>query len=151
MTALEREVVANEVALPPVETPFRRFLADFAESRIAMAGLVVFVAIMLVAIFAPYVSPQNPYDLATLDLLDGRLPPGEHAADGTTYWLGTDDQGRDMLSAIFYGLRTSLGVGAASAVLALLIGGTLGLVAAYVGGRIETLIMRIVDIQLSFP
>jgi peptide/nickel transport system permease protein len=151
MTVLNPALVAAEPAPPPVETPLRRFLLDFAESRIAMAGLAVFVLILLVAIFAPYVSPQNPYDLATLDLLDGRLPPGEHAANGATYWLGTDDQGRDMLSAIFYGLRTSLFVGVSSAVLALVIGGTLGLVAAYVGGRIETLIMRIVDIQLSFP
>ena len=152
MTALDPILAAAEAAaLPPVETPLRRFLADFAESRIAMAGLAVFVAIMLVAIFAPFVSPQDPYDLATLDLLDGKLSPGEQGADGTVYWLGTDDQGRDMLSAIFYGLRTSLAVGGASAVLALLLGGSLGLVAAYVGGRIETLIMRIVDIQLSFP
>jgi peptide/nickel transport system permease protein len=151
LTAVDPTLAVAEPAPPPVETPLRRFLLDFAESRIAMAGLVVFVLILLVAIFAPYVSPQNPYDLAALDLLDGRLPPGEHAASGATYWLGTDDQGRDMLSAIFYGLRTSLGVGVSSAVLALVIGGTLGLVAAYVGGRIETLIMRIVDIQLSFP
>jgi peptide/nickel transport system permease protein len=151
VTAVDPALTAAEAAPPSVETPLRRFLLDFAESRIAMAGLVVFVLILLVAIFAPYVSPQNPYDLAALDLLDGRLPPGEHAANGSTYWLGTDDQGRDMLSAIFYGLRTSLGVGVVSAVLALVIGGTLGLVAAYVGGRIETLIMRIVDIQLSFP
>jgi peptide/nickel transport system permease protein len=151
MTALDRDLPLAESAPPPVETPLRRFLLDFAESRIAMAGLVVFAMILLVAIFAPLVSPQNPYDLATLDLLDGRLPPGERAANGAIYWLGTDDQGRDMLSAIFYGLRTSLGVGASSAVLALIIGGTLGLLAAYVGGRLETLIMRIVDIQLSFP
>jgi peptide/nickel transport system permease protein len=151
MTALDRDIELDTAVPPPVETPLRRFLADFAESRIAMAGLAVFVAIMLVAIFAPFVSPQDPYDLATLDLLDGKLSPGEQGADGTTYWLGTDDQGRDMLSAIFYGLRTSLAVGGASAVLALVIGGSLGLVAAYVGGRVETLIMRIVDIQLSFP
>ena len=151
MTAFDPSLAPAEPAPPPVETPLRRFLLDFAESHIAMAGLVVFAIILLVAVFAPLVSPQNPYDLATLDLLDGRLPPGEHAANGTIYWLGTDDQGRDMLSAIFYGLRTSLGVGASSAVLALIIGGTLGLLAAYVGGRLETLIMRIVDIQLSFP
>ena len=151
MTALDPTLIPAEAPLPPVETPLRRFLADFAESRIAMAGLAVFVAIILVAIFAPFVSPQDPYDLATLDLLDGKLSPGEQGADGTVYWLGTDDQGRDMLSAIFYGLRTSLAVGGASAVLALLLGGSLGLVAAYVGGRVETLIMRIVDIQLSFP
>jgi peptide/nickel transport system permease protein len=149
MTAIDPALA--EPAPPPIETPLRRFLLDFAESRIAMAGLVTFAAILLVALFAPLIAPQNPYDLATLDLMDGRLPPGEHSATGMTYWLGTDDQGRDMLSAIFYGLRTSLFVGAASAILALVIGGTLGLLAAYVGGRIETLIMRIVDIQLSFP
>src|SRR4029079_9385427 len=133
-------------ALPPGETPLRLFLADFAESRIAMAGLAVFVAIMLVAIFAPFVSPQDPYDLATLDLLDGKLSPGEQAADGTTYWLGTDDQGRDMLSAIFYGLRTSLAVGVLSAIGALILGTAAGMAAGVFRGRVEILRMRIVDI-----
>jgi peptide/nickel transport system permease protein len=133
------------------EAPFRRFLGEFAESRLALGGLVIFLAIVLVAVLAPLVAPQDPYDLAKLELLDGRLKPGSRSMDGALFLLGTDDQGRDMLSAIFYGLRTSLGVGASSAVLALLIGGTLGLVAAYVGGRLETVIMRIVDIQLSFP
>src|SRR5207249_880906 len=85
-----------------------------------------------------------------LDVMDSRLEPGSKSLTGGTYWLGTDDQGRDMLSAIFYGLRISLSVGVASTVLALMIGLTMGLVAAYVGGRVETLVMRIVDIQLSF-
>jgi peptide/nickel transport system permease protein len=107
--------------------------------------------IVLLALLAPLVSPQDPYDLAQLDITDARLAPGATAASGGTYWLGTDDQGRDMLSAIFYGLRISLAVGAVSTVLALLIGLSLGLVAAYFGGRVETVIMRIVDIQLSFP
>jgi ABC-type multidrug transport system fused ATPase/permease subunit len=83
--------------------------------------------------------------------MDSRLPPGSASPAGGTFWLGTDDQGRDMLSAIFYGLRISLGVGIASTVLALAIGLAMGLAAAYVGGRVETLIMRVVDIQLSFP
>jgi peptide/nickel transport system permease protein len=151
MSAVEDEIGGDSVPARALEGPFRRFLAEFAESRLALGGLVVFVAIALVAILAPLIAPQNPYDLATLDLLDGRLPPGSRSMDGVLYALGTDDQGRDMLSAIFYGLRTSLGVGASSAVFALLIGGALGLVAAYVGGRLETVIMRIVDIQLSFP
>jgi len=133
------------------ETPFRRLAADFFASKLAAAGLVVFAAILLVALLAPWISPQNPYDLAALDLLDGRLPPGSTSADGLVYWLGTDDQGRDMMSAIFYGLRTSLGVGVLSSIAALLLGGALGLVAAYVGGRVETLIMRVVDLQLSLP
>src|SRR6185436_7280564 len=89
--------------------------------------------------------------LAQLDVMDSKLPPGSPAPNGGTYWLGTDDQGRDMLSAIFYGLRISLAVGVISTVLALVIGLAAGLTAAYVGGRVEQLIMRIVDIQLSFP
>ena len=134
-----------------VETPFRRIASDFATSRIALAGLALLGLILLVAIMAPLISPQNPYDLAQLDVLDGRLPPGSTSASGATFWLGTDDQGRDMLSAIFYGLRISLTVGVASTVLALALGLALGLAAAYFGGKIETLIMRIADIQLSFP
>jgi len=134
------------------ETPFRRFAADFLASKLAIVGLVMLSVVLFVALFAPWISPQNPYDLATLDLLDGRMPPGSAAGDGhMTYWLGTDDQGRDMLSAIFYGLRTSLAVGASSAVFAFMLGTALGLIAAYVGGRVESLIMRVVDLQLSFP
>ena len=83
--------------------------------------------------------------------MDGRLPPGSQSADGYTYWLGTDDQGRDMLSGILYGLRISLGVGAGSALIACVVGAALGLLAAYVGGRIDGAIMRLVDLQLSFP
>jgi peptide/nickel transport system permease protein len=97
------------------------------------------------------ISPQNPYDLGALDLMDSRLPPGSAAVDGMTYWLGTDAQGRDMLSAILYGLRISLVVGISSASVALALGATVGLVAAYVGGAVDSLVMRIVDIQLSFP
>ncbi len=135
-----------------VETPLRRFISDFCESRGALSGLAVFGCIVFVAIFAPYISPQDPYDLSQLDIMDGRLEPGaKNSMEGYTYWLGTDDQGRDMLSGIFYGLRTSLGVGAMSALLALMLGGTMGLIAAYFGGRTDTLIMRVVDIQLSFP
>jgi peptide/nickel transport system permease protein len=133
------------------ETPFRRIVSDFAASRVAVFGLAMLGLILLTAILAPLISPQNPYDLAQLDVVEGRLPPGSVSAGGATFWLGTDDQGRDMLSAIFYGLRISLTVGVASTVLALALGLALGLGAAYFGGRVETLIMRIADIQLSFP
>ena len=143
--------LTDETAGIDAETPFRRLAADFFASKLAAAGLAVFAAILVVALLAPWISPQNPYDLASLDLMDGRLPPGSASADGLVYWLGTDDQGRDMMSAIFCGLRTSLGVGALSSIAALLLGGALGLVAAYVGGRVETLIMRVVDLQLSLP
>jgi peptide/nickel transport system permease protein len=133
------------------ETPLRRFTAEFAGSPIALAGLALLALILLVALLAPLISPQNPFDLARLELLDSRLPPGSHSATGGIYWLGTDDQGRDMLSAIFYGLRTSVGVGMASTVFALAIGVSLGLAAAWFGGWTETLIMRLADLQLSFP
>ena len=135
----------------PVETPFGRLARDFLSNPIAVFGLALFSLILFLALFAPLLSPQNPYDLAQLDIMDARLEPGALSADGSRFWLGTDDQGRDMLSAIFYGLRISLAVGATSTVLALLIGLTLGLTAAYVGGRLEALVMRIVDIQLSVP
>ena len=133
------------------ETPFRRFIAEFAASRIAVAGLIVFVLIALAAIFASLVAPQDPYDLAQLDIMDGRLPPGSTSGAGYTFWLGTDDQGRDMLSGILYGLRISLGVGVGSAVIACVFGTSLGLISAYAGGRVDTGIMRLVDLQLSFP
>ncbi len=133
------------------ETPFGHLLHDFLASRLAVAGLVVFAIVALVAMLAPWLAPQNPYDLTALDLLDGRLPPGAHSPSGLTYWLGTDDQGRDMLSAIVYGLRTSLGVGLASGLLALAIGTSLGLLAAQSGRWVERLIKRAVDLQLAFP
>ncbi len=141
---------ASILPVAPV-TPLRRFARAFASSRIALAGLALLVAIVAIAILAPWISPQNPYDLTQLDILDGRLPPGSVAATGMTHWLGTDDQGRDMLSAILYGLRISLFVGVTSAVAAAAIGAMLGLFAAYAGGRIEAAIMRLVDLQLSFP
>ncbi len=153
------EVVLAAAAAPGVaaptaaeETPFRRIAADFAASRIALCGLGLFALIVLCALLAPLISPQNPYDLAQLDVLDGRLEPGTRSGDGKrVFWLGTDDQGRDMLSAIFYGLRISIGVGVSATLCALALGLSLGLAAAFFGGRVDALIMRVVDIQLSFP
>ncbi len=133
------------------ESPFRRFLADYSESKLALVGFFVFLALLFIALFAPWISPTDPYDLAKLDILNNRLPPGSKAYSGMTYWLGTDGQGRDMLSAIFYGLRTSLFVGGMSGFLALGVGVTAGLSAAYFGGKVDMVIMRIVDSQLSFP
>jgi peptide/nickel transport system permease protein len=136
---------------PPAETPWRRVLADFCRSRLAVSGAVVLLAIIVIAIAAPLISPQNPYDLRQLDILDGGRPPGSTASAGFVFRLGSDDQGRDMLSGIFYGLRISLLVGVISTAVALVIGATLGLLAAYAGGRAESFIMRVADIQLSFP
>ena len=133
------------------ETPFQRFARDFAESRLAVGGFVVFALILMAALFAPFISPQNPYDLAQLNLIDSRLIPGSVDFEGMTYWLGSDDQGRDMLSGILYGLRISLTVGVTSTVLALIVGLSLGIGAAYFGGRVDSTIMRLVDLQLSIP
>jgi len=124
---------------------------DFFANPVATFGFGLLCLIVVLAVFAPLVSPQNPYDLAQIDVTDGRLPPGSASAAGATFWLGTDDQGRDMLSAIFYGLRISLAVGVASTLVALALGLAAGLSAAYLGGRFEAIVMRIVDIQLSFP
>jgi peptide/nickel transport system permease protein len=133
------------------ETPWRRIVRDFAESRLALFGLLLLTLIAAVALAAPLISPQNPYDLAQIDVMDSKLAPGAASTAGPHYWLGTDDQGRDMLSAIFYGLRISLAVGVASAFLALGLGIIMGMLAAYRGGWVDAVIMRIVDIQLSFP
>lgn len=138
-------------AAAKVETPFQRFRAEFFESRIAATAFVILVVIVLLAILAPWITPQNPYDLAQVDVLDGRLPPGSEAFAGYTMWLGSDGAGRDLYSAILYGLRISISVGLASGVIALFIGMTVGLIAAYAGGRTEAIIMRVVDLQLSFP
>lgn len=131
--------------------PVTRVLGDFSRSRIALFGLAGVVCVAVIATFAPFLAPQNPYDLAQIDIMDGMLPPGSEGFSGMTYMLGTDQQGRDLLSAIIYGLRISLLVGISSAVIAVIIGATLGLLAAYIGGRFETLVMRLVDLQLSFP
>ena len=144
-TALARDEKSADSA------PFARFVREFAASRLALTGLGLFVLIALAAVLAPWISPQNPYDLGAIDLMDARLPPGEKSASGMTYLLGTDGQGRDMLSAIFYGLRVSLMVGVASGLIALTLGALTGVLAAYVGGRFEQLLMRVVDIQLGFP
>jgi peptide/nickel transport system permease protein len=129
----------------------REFSANFARDRIALGAFIAFCLILAAALFAPLISPQNPYNLAQLDILDSKLEPGARGVDGMLFWLGTDDQGRDMLSAILYGLRISLGVGVTSTVVALAIGMTIGLIAGYAGGWLDALLMRIVDLQLSFP
>ena len=133
------------------ETPWRQFVRDFMQSRLALFGLVLLVLVLFLALFAPWIAPQNPYDLAKLDLMDSKLAPGSESMTGSLFLLGTDGMGRDMLSAILYGLRVSLLVGVVSGVIALVIGASLGVSAAFFGGRYEQILMRIVDIQLGFP
>ncbi len=132
-------------------SPRRLFVRQFAESKIALTAFVVLVLIVIIALVAPFVAPQDPYDLAQVDILDGGLAPGAKAFGGYTMWLGSDGAGRDLLSAIMYGLRISLSVGLLSGVIALIVGMAVGLFAAFVGGRTDSLIMRLVDLQLSFP
>jgi len=131
--------------------PLAAFWADFRLNRVAVGAAAVVAVILLLALAAPLITPQNPYDLASLSLGDARRPPGYVGTDGYTHWLGTDGDGRDLYSAIVYGLRVSLQVSLFAGAVALLAGGILGAGAAFVGGRIEALVMRLVDLQLSFP
>ena len=124
---------------------------EFAERRTAVVALAVVVLLIGIALLAPFIVPQNPYDLTQLSIMDNKLPPLTRGLDGMLYLLGTDDQGRDMLSAIIYGLRLSLYVSIVATAIALALGTVAGIVAAYFGRRIDSLLMRLVDIQLSFP
>lgn len=145
-------------AAAPAAAPsaLRRFLDgdvwhSFKTSPVAMLAAAIAFACIFCAAFAPWVAPHDPFDLASLNLADARLPPA-WAQDGqASYLLGTDDQGRDILSALFYGARISLAVGLASVLLSVLAGVTLGLVAGFAGGRIDAFIMRVCDVMLSFP
>lgn len=148
--AAPEQVPSSPVAQKPV-SPLGRFWAEFRENRVAVGALVVVAILAVLAIFAPLFAPQDPYDLSTLSLMDARRPPGFVGSGGYTHLLGTDPQGRDLLSAIMYGLRVSIQIGLAAGGVALTVGTVLGILAAYLGGRLETLIMRVVDLQLSFP
>ncbi|TCR98716.1 ABC transporter permease [Rhizobium sp. BK418] len=132
-------------------SPFRQVISALLHDKLALVGILLVLAFVLAALFAPLIAPQNPYDLSQLDILDGRLPPGSQSMGGMVYLIGTDDQGRDLMSAILYGLRTSILVGISSAAIALIIGASIGLMSAYTGGRLDSFLMRVVDIQLSFP
>jgi peptide/nickel transport system permease protein len=134
-----------------MDSPFARIWSEFRENHVAVVALAVVVIIAVLALLAPLIAPQNPYDLAKLVLMDARRPPGFVGSSGYTHWLGTDAQGRDLLSAILYGLRISIQIGVLAGAVALTFGATLGTLAAYLGGRTEAFIMRIVDLQLSFP
>jgi peptide/nickel transport system permease protein len=127
------------------------FWEEFRANRVAMAALGVVAIVFALALLAPLLSPQNPYNLAELALIDARRPPGFVGSKGYTHWLGTDAQGRDLFSAILYGLRISIQMGVIAGGIAFSVGASMGAFAAFAGGRIEALIMRIIDLQLSFP
>jgi peptide/nickel transport system permease protein len=124
---------------------------SFKSSPVAIGAAVIAAICIFSALFAPWVAPHNPFDLATLELSDARLPPAWEEGGSAKYLLGTDDQGRDILSAIMYGARISLLVGLASVVLSVVVGVALGLLSGFVGGKIDAFIMRVCDVMLSFP
>jgi len=129
----------------------RRFWNEFRENHIAVAALAVVIVMIVAAVLAPLIAQQNPYDIASLDMADARRPPGYLGSGGYVHWLGTDAQGRDLLSAILYGLRISMEMGLLAGLTAFALGTTLCVLAAYHGRATEVLIMRFIDLQLSFP
>ncbi|UUE11449.1 ABC transporter permease [Dickeya zeae] len=151
MNLPQQRSVHTPSTLPVSRSALSHVLLMLWQDRLARLGLFMLVLIVALALLAPWIAPQNPYDLSQLMIMDNRLPPGSSGMSGVTYWLGSDDQGRDLLSAILYGTRTSLIVGVSSALVALCIGMVAGLLSAWLGGKIDALLMRIVDIQLSFP
>ena len=143
-------------ATPQAPGPLRRFFDgdvwfSFTSSPVAMGAAAVAFLCVFSALFAPWIAPHNPFDLASLELADARTPPAWNEGGSPKYLLGTDDQGRDVLSAIMYGARVSLLVGFASVVLSVLVGVSLGLLSGFVGGKTDAFIMRVCDVMLSFP
>jgi peptide/nickel transport system permease protein len=124
---------------------------SFRTSPMAILAAVIALLCLFCSVFAPWVSPHNPFDLASLNLSDARLPPAWMEGGSSKYLLGTDDQGRDILSALFYGARISLAVGFASVLVSLVVGVGLGLLSGFVGGKTDAFIMRVCDVMLSFP
>ncbi len=151
--------VSGPVAAAPAPTLHARLRAawgsdlawSFRHSKVAMASLAVLLLCVLGAVFAPLVAPHDPFDLRTLSLADASLPPVWQERGDPRFLLGTDENGRDVLSAIMYGARISLLVGLASVALAMVLGVGLGLLAGYAGGKTDAFIMRVADVQLSFP
>jgi peptide/nickel transport system permease protein len=139
-----------------MKAALKRFLAgdvwySFRHSPVAIGAALVAAVCVFCAVFAGWVAPHNPFDLATLELSDARLPPAWEEGGQARYLLGTDDQGRDILSALMYGARISLFVGGVSVLLSVVVGVGLGLLAGFVGGRVDAFIMRVCDVMLSFP
>ena len=148
--------MSTALASPEKPSRWARFVDSdlwhsFRHSPTAIIASAIALMCVVCAVFAQWIAPHNPFDLATLDLIDARLPPAWIEGGSAKYLLGTDDQGRDILSALMYGSRISLFVGLASVVLSVLIGVGLGLLAGFAGGAIDGFIMRVCDVMLSFP
>jgi peptide/nickel transport system permease protein len=155
----------TKVAAPTIERPIARRRAasaltrmvdsdifySFCHSPLTIVAAFLTLTIIISAVFAPWLTPQNPFDMAGLDLIDAHTPPAWATDGDPRFLLGTDDQGRDLFSAILYGSRISLMVGFFSVIFALILGVSLGIVSGYAGGIIDGVIMRIAEIQISFP
>jgi peptide/nickel transport system permease protein len=124
---------------------------SFRNSPVAVLAAIIAFVLIFAAVFARWVAPYNPFDLATINLLDASLPPAWEEGANPKFWLGTDDQGRDIFSAVIYGMQISLMIGIASVVLSVVMGVGLGLLSGYIGGRLDAFIMRVCDVMLSFP
>jgi len=140
---------------PTPKSAWRRFLDShffysFKRDPVAVASFITLVLLVLAGFLAPLIAPHNPYDAASIDILDAELPPAWKQGGSTKFLLGTDSQGRDILSTMFYGLRTSLIIGLGAVLLQTVLGVGCGLVAGYAGGRVEAFLMRLADVQLSF-
>ena len=146
----------RSTSTPPATGLVARFLDSdvghsFRHSPVAMVAAFIAFLCVFCSVFAGWVAPHNPFDLTTLELSDARLPPSWSEGGSVKYLLGTDDQGRDILSAVIYGARISLIVGVASVILSVAVGVTLGLLAGFRGGWIDAALMRLCDVMLSFP
>lgn len=124
---------------------------SFRTSPVAILAAVIGAICLFCAVFAPWIAPHNPYDLSTLELSDARLPPAWYPEGSSKYLLGTDEQGRDVVSTLMYGARISLVVGVVSVILSMIAGVTLGLIAGFRGGWVDAFLMRLCDVMLSFP
>lgn len=152
MKNMDMNANAAPVSLPAPESPWRLTMRHFARRRAGLIAAVFLLLLILLALGAPIIAPQDPYDLAVVSITQNERAPGSFSDDGRSFFLlGTDGAGRDIASAILYGLRVSLGIGVASALVALALGTVVGLAAAYFGGKVDALLMRIVDVQLSLP
>ena len=152
MKKLKREHIDPLLVPPIVKTPKRVWhLARINRRPSIRSSLIILAIVLVTGLLLPVLAPQNPYDLATFSIMENRLPPGSESFDGMTFWLGTDSQGRDMVSAILYGMRISLMVGLVATTIALMIGICVGLAAATFGSRVDAVLMRLVDFVLGFP
>ena len=124
---------------------------SFKHSPLTIVAAAIVLVCVFAAVFAPWVAPHNPFDLKTLNLLDAFTPPSFTGRGNPSYFLGTDDQGRDVLSTIIFGSRMSLLIGLGATLLAMVFGVSMGLLSGYIGGKLDAFIMRVADIQLSFP